>query len=128
MLGGSSGLNYMLGVRGEGADYDSWAEVKMQSRTISEFLYFVFLYHTIIARQLGTHPGTIPPSFHTLMRWKRLLGLLSLTPRQSPKITLEWLAGWTHHQHSSTAQKISQLDARAALAEGKLGLHEYGIF
>ena len=31
MLGGSSGLNYMLGVRGEGADYDSWAEVEMQS-------------------------------------------------------------------------------------------------
>ena len=31
MLGGSSGLNYMLGVRGEGADYDSWAKVEMQS-------------------------------------------------------------------------------------------------
>ena len=30
MLGGSSGLNYMLGVRGEGADYDSWAKVGMQ--------------------------------------------------------------------------------------------------
>ena len=66
MLGGSSGLNYMLGVRGEGADYDSWAEVEMQTE------FVVVLYHTIftkIARQLGTHPGTIPLSSHTLMRW-----------------------------------------------------------
>ena len=97
MLGGSSGLNYMLGVRGEGADYNSWAEVEMQT----DFLCFVFVpLHTIftkIARQLGTHPGTIPLSSHTLMRWKKLWGLLNLTPLQLLKITLIWLAGCTHH-------------------------------
>ena len=106
MLGGSSGLNYMLGVRGEGADYDSWAEVEMQTE------FVVVLYHTIftkIARQLGTHPGTIPLSSHILMRWKKLWGLLNLTPLQLLKITLIWLAGSTINIHQ--LHKKLQLDA-----------------
>ena len=83
MLGGSSGLNYMLAVRGEGADYDSWAEVAKDCCKS-----FLSHKHVVKSRQLETHHGIIPPSFHTFIDWKKILVLRNPTPQPSLKTTL----------------------------------------
>ena len=94
--------------RGRTTTHGLRLKCKLNSCFVVDFVPLHTIF-TKIARQLGTHPGTIPLSSHILMRWKKLWGLLNLTPLQLLKITLIWLAGSTINIHQ--LHKKLQLDA-----------------
>jgi choline dehydrogenase-like flavoprotein len=47
MLGGTSGLNYMLYVRGNKADFDGWAELGNDGWSFEEVRYFLKLFSVL---------------------------------------------------------------------------------